>query len=120
LKEQFHKIDTNLDGTLTYDELSIGLKHLTSLEMLKSNDFEENQEETILKIMERCDMDGDGKIDYLEFVQAAIDHKALLNKDNIQAIFNLLDSNGDGEIDMKEFKENFRGSGSEQGDEMFE
>jgi Ca2+-binding EF-hand superfamily protein len=51
--------------------------------MLKSNDFEDNANENIKKIIERCDMDGDGKIDYMEFVQAAIDHKTLLNKDNI-------------------------------------
>jgi len=54
--------------------------------MLKSNDLDDNLEDNIKKIMERCDVDGDGLIDYLEFVQAAIDHKALLNKDNIQAI----------------------------------
>jgi len=64
-------------------------------------------------------MDGDGKIDYIEFVQAAIDHKALLNKDNIKAIFNMLDSNGDGNIDLQELQGNFKGSDN-QSDGLFE
>jgi len=42
-------------------------------------------------VMKSCDLDGDGKIDYLEFIQAAIDHKALLNKENILSIFNMFD-----------------------------
>jgi Ca2+-binding EF-hand superfamily protein len=41
-------------------------------------------------------LDGDGKVDYHEFVTAAIDHRSLLNKSNIAAMFNLLDTNGDG------------------------
>lgn len=52
--------------------------------------------------MLKCDLDGDGKIDYLEFVQAAIDHKAIMNKENIISIFKLLDANGDGNISMEE------------------
>lgn len=51
--------------------------------MLKTNDYDDCPEENIKKIIEMCDTNGDGKIDYLEFVQAAIDHKALLNKQNI-------------------------------------
>jgi calcium-dependent protein kinase len=66
-----------------------------------------------------CDTNGDGKIDYLEFVQAAIDHKALLNKQNMQDVFKMLDSNGDGNISMNELKENFAGNIS-NGDCMFE
>lgn len=114
LKYLFQSIDTNFDGTLTSDELLSGLEQLNKFEMLKSNNFDDAPQDNIKKIMDRCDIDGDGKIDYLEFVQAAIDHKALINKDNIDAIFNMLDSNGDGEIDMKELKENFRGSGPEE------
>jgi len=60
-------------------------------------------------------MDGDGLIDYLEFVQAAIDHRAMLNSNNIKAIFRMLDSNGDGNIDMQELKSNF----SDMGDDIF-
>jgi Ca2+-binding EF-hand superfamily protein len=48
--------------------------------------------------MDRCDLDGDGKIDYQEFIQAAIKHQALLNEENIKIAFNIFDENGDGKI----------------------
>lgn len=34
-------------------------------------------------VMDKLDLDGDGRIDYNEFMQAAINHQALLNKENI-------------------------------------
>jgi len=54
------------------------------------------------KLMEECDTDGDGKISYGEFIQAGINHKALLNQENIKAVFNILDENGDGQITLNE------------------
>ena len=58
--------------------------------------------------MHMCDVDGDNQISFQEFVQAAIDHSALLNKPNVDAIFDLLDINGDGEISQEELKESFK------------
>ena len=51
-----------------------------------------------------CDTDGDGKIDYLEFIQSAINHKAILNKENIKSIFEMFDLNNDGKISVPELK----------------
>ena len=51
LKEQFLKIDTDLDGTLTDTELKNGLSQLAGLEMLKTNDFDDNNEDHIKKII---------------------------------------------------------------------
>ena len=58
-------------------------------------------------IMEKCDLDGDGRIDYLEFIQAAIDHQALINETNLKSIFNIFDLDGNGTIDSDEMKEMF-------------
>ena len=57
--------------------------------------------------MNKCDLDNDGKIDYLEFMQAAINHQALLNKENISAMFKLFDTNDDELISMQELQEVF-------------
>jgi Ca2+-binding EF-hand superfamily protein len=51
-----------------------------------------------------CDVDGDGKIDYLEFIQAATDHQALLNKENIKSVFEMFDMNHDGKLSIQELK----------------
>ena len=51
LKEQFLKIDTDLDGTLTDTESKNGLSQLAGLEMLKTNDFDDNNEDHIKKII---------------------------------------------------------------------
>lgn len=109
LKEQFQKIDSNHDGILTYEELTSNLRNLQQLEILKINEFDDDFEKNIKQLVSHIDVDGDGRIDYMEFVQAAIDHKALLNKDNITSIFRMLDSNGDGYISKSELMENFNG-----------
>jgi len=46
--------------------------------------------------MQGCDLDGDGKIDYSEFIQSAIDHKHLLNKSNLEIAFEMFDLDHDG------------------------
>ena len=119
LKQSFHKIDSNQDGTLTLDELKNGLGQLCMFEILQSHadthktwtEGDENEDDTYVHIMNSVDLDGDGKIDYLEFIQATINHKALLNKENIQSIFNMFDKDGDGEISMEELNAVFGADG---------
>jgi len=102
LKEAFQIIDFNQDGTLSLYELKDGLRKVSTFELLQCEG-----EECYNEIMERCDLDGDGKIDFNEFIQAAIDHRALLNKQNIDIIFNLLDLNQDGCISFQELTKTF-------------
>ena len=48
------------------------------------------------------DSDGDGQIDYDEFLSATVDHAQLLNKQNFTSIFKIFDKNGDGKISIEE------------------
>lgn len=41
--------------------------------------------------MKSLDLDGNGVIDFTEFITAAIDKVAMLNKDNLKAAFALID-----------------------------
>jgi calcium-dependent protein kinase len=89
------------------DELKNGVKNICLFELLQNHHSSDNDQECYNHIMEMCDTDGDGKIDYLEFIQAAIDHKALLNKENIKIIFDMFDDNKDGKISAEELKSMF-------------
>lgn len=59
--------------------------------------------------MKELDNDESGKIDYNEFVQAALNREKMLNADNIQLAFKMLDSNKDGKISIQEYKNMFSG-----------
>jgi Ca2+-binding EF-hand superfamily protein len=87
------------------------LKNLKLYELFtdtKLDSVEDDNEAMVQRIMTMCDVDGDNHISYEEFVQAAINHSALLNKPNIDQIFDMLDINSDGQIDQQEIRENFK------------
>ena len=46
------------------------------------------------------DTDGNGYIEYEEFLAASVDKKALLSEENLMATFNMYDEDGSGEIDQ--------------------
>ena len=55
-------------------------------------------------MLSACDLNNDGQIDYQEFIQAAVDHEALLSKDNIRIVFNMFDKDGDNNVTVEELK----------------
>lgn len=57
--------------------------------------------------MARMDRDGEGKIIWDEFVNAAIDKISLLNDANIKAAFNVLDIYANDRITKQELKAMF-------------
>jgi calcium-dependent protein kinase len=54
-------------------------------------------------ILQKIDLDGNGRIDFHEFYTAAVDHKKVFNDQNIFKAFQIIDVNGDGYIDINEF-----------------
>ena len=105
LRNIFLTLDVNKDGSLSHDELNSGLKNLVCFELFQ--DHEKGQEDCVRDVMNRCDLDGDGRIDYQEFIQAAINHRAMLNKENIKIAFNIFDENADGKISCSELNKIF-------------
>jgi calcium-dependent protein kinase len=75
----FLQLDTSKDGTLSMDELKAGIGQMKS--KLKNSKIDYND------LMRTMDQDGNGVIDYTEFITAAIDKVALLNKKNLVAAF---------------------------------
>lgn len=55
-------------------------------------------------LMMSIDKNGDGVIDFTEFITAAIDKAVILNKDNLVAAFRLIDKDNSGMITVDELK----------------
>lgn len=69
MQKEFLRIDIDKSGTLTKDEL----QQMTNSKIAKSYDLD--WDEIILS----CDFNGDGVIDFQEFISACIDRKVLNN-----------------------------------------
>ena len=95
LKKVFKFIDDDHNGSISIQEVKkINEKYKIDKNMTGP------QWEVLLK---KLDLDGNGKIDFREFVTACVDHKNYLTQQNIDDMFTLLDKDGDEHISMKEF-----------------
>jgi len=63
------------------------------------------------ELMASMDKDGNGFIDYTEFITAAINKATILNKDNLLTAFKLLDTDNSGMITVDELKAAFDAHG---------
>ncbi len=79
LKNLFLALDTSKDGTLSLDEIKVGFERIKMKFKGSRLDYQE--------LMQTMDKDGNGVIDYTEFITAAIDKSALLNMKNLVSAF---------------------------------
>eukprot|EP00747_Dinoflagellata_sp_TGD_P214621 gnl/TRDRNA2_/TRDRNA2_87451_c0_seq1.p1 gnl/TRDRNA2_/TRDRNA2_87451_c0~~gnl/TRDRNA2_/TRDRNA2_87451_c0_seq1.p1 ORF type:complete len:625 (-),score=122.80 gnl/TRDRNA2_/TRDRNA2_87451_c0_seq1:163-2037(-) len=95
LRSQFQSLDTNRDGTVSFLELESAMEHLgSSTGPAIALD--------IRQIMEGMDADGNGRIDFTEFLAATLDRKKMQEEQVCWQAFNSFDRNGNGHIDKKE------------------
>ena len=73
----FIELDTSKDGTLSPDEIRQGMDNLSKLTHTKLSKIE------LKGILEDMDKDGNGVVDYQEFITAAIDKASVINKGNL-------------------------------------
>ena len=99
LQMAFEAMDTNKDGTLTRDEF---IKAASQLQEWRFKD--KGEEVKWNEVFQKIDLDGDGRLDFHEFIAGAVEHSKIMTKQNLQYIFRLFDANNDGVIELDEFK----------------
>ena len=89
LRKMFFELNTTNDGRLTKQQL------LTGFKMIMKND---EAHKLVSQIMTKVDSDGNGFIEFEEFVCACLDKHKLLTNHNIHSAFNVFDTNNFGKI----------------------
>lgn len=80
----FLQLDTSKDGTLSLDEIKVGLESLSGG---AGGIFRRGNKNELKQLMRSLDKDGNGVIDYQEFIAAAADRAQLLNTKNLVSAF---------------------------------
>lgn len=94
LVQMFKSMDTDNSGTITFDELKEGLTKLGT----------KISESEVRQLMEAADVDGNGSIDYVEFVTATM-HKNRMERENrLYKAFLYFDEDRSGYITLEELK----------------
>lgn len=95
LKKVFQALDKNGDGRLSKEELMEGYKST-----LGTFDLEQK----IIEVISKVDSDGNGFVDYTEFIQATLHNEILTSTKNLQAAFRAFDRDGSGRISASELR----------------
>ena len=105
----FNAIDGNCDGKINKTELFQTLKKFYNNKRSETQILIE-----VDTIFKNIDNDGNGSIEYEEFVRAVIGKEKLLSDDFIKHTFNFFDKDQSGEITIEELKHIFNNKISEE------
>merc|ERR1712232_498016 len=120
LKETFDSIDGNLDGVITYSELSAAINqqfndgdqwHETKQKKIRQKGLSTNVAE-VLKMM---DVDGDATITYSEFLMATLDKQQYEEESLMWSAFKKFDKDSSGKIGKNEIEQVLKDSVLKEG-----
>ncbi|KAG6691582.1 hypothetical protein I3842_10G070200 [Carya illinoinensis] len=94
LKAMFTNMDTDNSGTITYEELKTGLARTGS----------RLSESEVKQLMEAADVDGNGTIDYIEFISATMHRHRLERDEHLFKAFQYFDKDSSGYITRDELE----------------
>ncbi|KAK7841608.1 calcium-dependent protein kinase 29 [Quercus suber] len=94
LKQMFNNMDTDKSGTITLEELKIGLTRLGS----------KLTETEIKQLMDAADVDKNGTIDYSEFITATMHRHKLEREEHLYKAFKYFDQDDSGFITREELR----------------
>ncbi|KAK6123274.1 hypothetical protein DH2020_042981 [Rehmannia glutinosa] len=95
IRDMFALMDTDNDGKVTYEELKAGLRRVGS----------QLAEPEIKLLMDVADVDGNGVLDYGEFVAVTIHLQRMENDEHFRKAFMFFDKDGSGYIELDELRE---------------
>ncbi|KAL3639572.1 Calcium-dependent protein kinase 10 [Castilleja foliolosa] len=95
IRDMFALMDTDNDGKVTYEELKAGLHRVGS----------QLAEPEIKLLMDVADVDGNGVLDYGEFVAVTIHLQRIENDEHIRRAFMFFDKDGSGYIELDELRQ---------------
>ena len=96
LRDIFRELDTDNNGTLSYNEIRQGFLKYSGKKKISDNEFN--------KIMSNVDADKNDAIEYEEFIAATINLEELLTDENLRIAFNSFDKDGSHELSADEIK----------------
>ncbi|EHA8588299.1 calcium-dependent protein kinase 20 [Cocos nucifera] len=94
IKDMFERMDINSNGKISLEELKNGLHRLGH----------QIADADVQILMEAADVDGDGSLDYGEFVAVSIHLKKIGNDEHLHKAFAYFDQNNSGYIEIEELK----------------
>jgi len=95
IRDMFALMDTDNDGKVSYEELRAGLQKVGS----------QLAETEIKMLMEVADVDGNGVLDYGEFVAVTIHLQRMENEEHFRRAFMFFDKDGSEYIESNELRE---------------
>jgi calcium-dependent protein kinase len=104
LEKQFKEWDKNGDGVLSRDEIIEGYKKT----------YGSVDEGEIDNMINSIDLDGNGVIDYNEFLTCAMNKDKILKNDNLEICFKAFDSDNSGKISLDEISAIFSNGDKEK------
>ena len=107
LKEAFNQYDTDGDGTISIVEMRNALTHGKS----KLKNIDQN-------FLDSLDIDGDGMIDYSEFLVATMRTKHWHTTERLRLAFDQLDVDNSGQLDRDEVRSALGGNDDALADEI--
>ncbi|RZC58726.1 hypothetical protein C5167_006027 [Papaver somniferum] len=108
IRDMFKLMDTDNSGKITYEELKAGLQKVGS----------QLAEPEMKMLMEVADVDGNGTLDYGEFVTVTIHLQKMENDEHFRRAFMFFDKDGSGFIEMDELREALTDESGKTDDEV--
>jgi calcium-dependent protein kinase len=99
-KKMFARLDLNNDGMLQRDELIIGFREI----------YGDVVEQEVDEILLLADLNGNGELDYSEWLVATAKKTDIINSEKLKQAFQYFDKDGSGKISLDELKEGMGGS----------